>query len=238
MPMGDDNRRQVVPPAFWLVSLAFGLLFLMVGLAVGAAFLSRDVVVERPVEIERVVETKVEVPAGLTEAQKRQIRIGEDFLAAAAKPNVAYRESAVMPVLGKVRVLALMSDELDQHLSKEPFEREVAAALAAAGVAVSPVDGNSDDFNTTVFVIIELMVQDSTGNLVGELQLNINQTMLSFANGCYRKINVPTMTFGRTIAYGRDNFSKMPSVARELATEAAQVLLKADEVGRREAAGK
>ncbi len=237
MPTGDD-RRQAVPPAFWLVTSAFTLLSLMVGLALGAAFLSRDVVVERPVEVERVVETKVQVAASLTESQQRHIRIGEDFLAAAAKPNVAYRESAVMPILGKVRVVALMSDDLSGHLSKEPFERDVSAALSAAGVAVSEVDGSSDDFNTTVFIIIELMVQESTGNLVGEIQVNINQTMLSFANGCYRKINVPTMSFGRTIAYGRDNFHKIPSVAGELAKEAGAVLMKADEVGRREAAGR
>jgi len=228
-----------VPPAYWLVSSALAALFLVFGLAIGAVFLARDVVVERPVEVERIVERKVEMAATLTEGQQRKLNIGEAFLAAVEKPNVAYRETAVMPTLGKVKVVVLMSEDLATHLSRQPFEREVAAALAESGVSVSKLsDKEEEDFNTTVFVVVELMVQDSTGNLVGEIQLNVNQTMLAFAGGVYRKINVPTMSFGRTVAYGRDNFDKLPVIAGRIAKDVATVLLKADEVGRRETAGK
>jgi hypothetical protein len=107
----------------------------------------------------------------------------------------------------------------------------VEKGLRDAGLHVVPSDSNANDFCTTVFVVFDLMFQDKGTCLVGDVRLNINQTILCLSDDVWRKCNVTTTSYGTTISYGSDNYAKIVDVASALAPEAGRVLMKADEIG-------
>jgi hypothetical protein len=75
------------------------------------------------------------------------------------------------------------------------------------------------------------MFRDNKTLLVGDVRLNLNQTLLCYSDEVWRKCNVTTCSTGTTIYYGSDNFAKIVDVAAALAPEAGKVLRKADEIG-------
>jgi hypothetical protein len=71
--------------------------------------------------------------------------------------------------------------------------------------------------------------------LIGDVRLNINQTMLCYTGDVWRKSNVMTAGFGTTISYGTEKYLAIIDVAGDLCPDIAKVLIKADEIGRAQA---
>ena len=128
-----------------------------------------------------------------------------------------------------------MSDDLNARVPRSSVQAKVEQRLREAGITVLPNDAEASDFNTTVFVIFDVMVQDKTGMLIGDVRLNINQTMLCYTGDVWRKSNVMTAGFGTTISYGTEKYLAIIDVAGDLCPDIAKVLIKADEIGRAQA---
>ena len=228
-----DWRR--LPAVFWAALSIFVLLAMLVGLVLGGLLFPRSFKVEVPVEVVRTIEKPVNVPEPLTADQTSWMKEMGAALTAYNAPSVAYLETAVMPLRNKVKVDVLMSDDLNARVPRSSVQAKVEQRLREAGITVLPNDAEASDFNTTVFVIFDVMVQDKTGMLIGDVRLNINQTMLCYTGDVWRKSNVMTAGFGTTISYGTEKYLAIIDVAGDLCPDIAKVLIKADEIGRAQA---
>lgn len=228
-----DWRR--LPAVFWAaLSVILGL-SLLVGLVLGGLLFPRSFKVEVPVEVVRTVEKTVKVPVPLEAKQEWWMKEMDSAFAAANSPEVSYLETAVMPLRRKVKVAVLMSDDLDARVPRSSVQAKLEQRLREAGIEVLPDEAPAADYNTTIFAIFDVMVQDKTGLLIGEVRLNINQTMLCYSGDTWRKSNNMTAGFATTISVGRDNAHELIEAAGKLCPEVAKVLLKADEIGRSQA---
>ncbi len=221
-----------LPTFYWAALAALLIMSTVVGLALGGLLFSHEVRVEVPVEVVRTVDRVVERPNQLDAEQEQWLKMMRPCLDAMRAPSVGYLETAVMPFRNKVKVVVLMSDEISERVPRTAVQSKVEQALRDGGVEVLATDAQSGDFNTTVFVVFDLMFQDKSGIVVGEVRLNINQSLLCFADDVWRKCNVTTSSCGTTVSYGSDNYGKIVEAAGSLAPEVATVLRKADEIGR------
>jgi hypothetical protein len=228
-----DWRR--LPAVFWAALAVFTFLAGLVGLVLGGLLFPRAVKVEVPVEVVRTVEKPVTVPERLTADQESWMKEMKPALAAVNSPSVGYLETAVMPLRNKVKVGVLMSDDLNVRVPRSSVQAKVEQRLREAGIEVLPDEAPAADYNTTIFVIFDVMVQDKTGMLIGEVRVNINQTMLCYSGDAWRKSNLMTAGFATTISYGTEKYPAIVDVAGDLCPEVAKVLIKADEIGRAQA---
>jgi len=224
-----DLRR--LPAIVWVSFLALIIVSGVVGLALGGLLFAREVKVEVPVEVVRTVERVVEKPAALDAEQENWMKMMKPAFEAFTAPSVGYLETAVMPFRNKVKVSVLMSDEINTYVPRSAVQSRVEQALREAGLEVVPLDAKDAEFSTTAFVVFDLMFRDNMTLLVGDVRLNLNQTLLCYSDEVWRKCNVTTCSTGTTIYYGSDNFGKIVDVAAALAPEAGKVLRKADEIG-------
>jgi hypothetical protein len=224
-----DLRR--LPAIIWVSLLALIIMAGVVGLALGGLLFAREVKVEVPIEVVRTVDRVVEKPAALDAEQEYWMKMMKPAREAFEAPNAGYLETAVMPLRNKVKVSVLMSDEINAFVPRSAVQARVEQALREAGLEVVPLDAKDIEFSTTAFVVFDLMFRDNKTLLVGDVRLNLNQTLLCYSDDVWRKCNVTTCSTGTTIYYGSDNFAKIVDVAAALAPEAGKVLRKADEIG-------
>lgn len=224
-----DLRR--LPAIVWVSFLALVIVAGVVGLAIGGLLFAHEVRVEVPVEVVRTVDRVVEKPAPLDPEQEYWMKMMKPAREAFTSPSVGYLETAVMPFRNKVKVSVLMSDEINAYVPRSAVQSRVEQSLREAGLEIVPLDSKDVEFCTTSFVVFDLMFRENRSGLVGEVRLNINQTLLCSSDDVWRKCNVTTCSTGTTIDYGADNFAKLVDVAAALAPEAGKVLRKADEIG-------
>jgi len=220
-----------LPAIVWASFLALTTVAGVVGLAIGGLLFPQEVRVEVPVEVVRTVDRIVEKPAELDPEQEQWMKMMKPAHEAFTAPSVGYLETAVMPLRNKVKVSVLMSDEINAYVPRSAVQSRVEQALREAGLEIVPVDSKDTEFSTTAFVVFDLMFQDNNSLLVGDVRLNLNQTLLCYSDEVWRKCNVTTCSTGKTIYYGSDNFAKIVDVAASLAPEAGHVLRKADKIG-------
>jgi len=225
-----DWRR--LPLSFWAAFIALVGVSGVVGLALGGLLFARELRVEVPIEVVKTVERVVEKPMVYSADQEYWMKMMAPALQAMKSPSVGYLETAVMPFRNKVKVVVLMSDEINEKVPRSAVQVRVEQALSQAGLSVVARDSSENEFCTTVFVVFDLMFQNKGTSLVGDVRLNINQTLLCLSDDIWRKCNVTTNSTGTTVSYSSENFAKLVDVAAALAPEAGKVLIKADEIGK------
>lgn len=224
-----DWRR--LPLIFWIAFGALAMVAGILGLAIGGLVFAREVRVEVPVEVVKTIDRVVEQPAVLTSDQQWWVRMMAPAREAMISPSVGYLETSVMPLRNKVKVMVLMTDAINERVPRSAVQSKVEHALRDAGLEVIPAESQEAGFNTTVFMVFDLMFQEKGTLLVGNVRLNVNQTLLCYSDDVWRKCNVTTASYATTISYGSDNHAKIVEVAAALVPEAANVLRKADEIG-------
>jgi len=229
-------RTRGLSPVIWILGVFFVFIAGILGLVLGAWLIPREVQVERPVEVVQTVEKIVKVPVELTSDQVLGLKEHALAMSAARTPNVAYMETAVMPCFNRVKVSVLMSDTINEKVPRDGLRVAVEAALREGGIEVIPFEDKRTDFNTTVFVVMDVLFQDGSGIMIGDVKLNLNQTVLCYTGDVWRKSNITMHSYGTTISYGSANYEKIPGVAAGMAKEAATVLRKADKIGQAQAA--
>jgi hypothetical protein len=214
-------------PILWLFWFAGTL---VVGVVVGRLAFPSIKVVEHPVEVVKTVEVPTPTTATLTltDEQKEALFERARMKDAAEATQIAFGPGSIMPLRNRVRVIVVGNEAILAKVSKEDIQRRVEAAFRAKGLEVIDITAPSGGWNTTAFANLELMVQEDSPTIVGTVQLRINQTLICYGEGVWRKANVMTNEYSMTISYGALNYGKIPEIYDGLAASAADDLLKAD----------
>lgn len=220
---------QQTHPVLWVFWFAGTL---VVGVVIGRQAFPAVKVVERPVEIVKTIEVParaVQAPVGVLSTEHKDALFEQKRMQEAANsPQIAFGPTAIMPLRNRVRVIVVGPEAIFAKISRDEVQRRVEEAFRAKGLEVVDISAPSGSWNTTAFANLELMAQEDSPMIVGTVQLRINQTLICFSDGSWRKANVMANDYSMTISYGTLNYGKIPEIYDGLAAAAAADLLKAD----------
>lgn len=216
-------------PVLWVFWFAGTL---VVGILIGRVAFPEVKVVERPVEVVKTVVAPAAarpVPEGILSAEHKDALLEQTRMQEAANSTqIAFGPTAIMPLRNRVRVIVVGSEAIFAKVSKDEVQRHVEEAFRAKGLEVLDIAAPSGSWNTTAFANLDLMVQEDSPMIVGTVQLRINQTLICFSDGVWRKANFMANEYSMTISYGTLNYGKIPEIYDGLAAAAAADMLKAD----------
>jgi hypothetical protein len=186
-------------------------------------------VVDRPVEVIRTVERRVDVPAVLT---KEQVEATEYL----KQRNDAYlREvgsgsTALLPVLEKkIKVYVFLDDVLKRSISEGSVRARVEAVLRRNGFIILPED--SKDFaNTIINAGIYRADAESLTEISGSIGLTVYQYAIISGGGIQKHAWLSPVRYDNPLHFGSANFYMLPAKFEEYATQASNDLLKAGQL--------
>jgi hypothetical protein len=181
------------------------------------------------VEVVRVVEKRVEVPALLTAEQTE----AWDYFKQRKDANlreIGVEATALLPALEKkVKVFVYLDDVLKRSISVEAVRARIEAVFIRNGFTVLP--GDSKDFaNTIINAGISRADADSTTEIAGEIGLVVYQYALISGFGIQKQAWVIPVRYENSLKFGSTHFYQLPAKFEEYATRAAADLLKAGEL--------
>ena len=220
---------QQTHPILWIFWFAGTL---VVGVLLGRVVFPEVKVVDRRVEVVKPVEVPAAAapaPAGILSTEHKDALLEQTRMQeAASAPQIAFGPAAIMPLRNRVRVIVVGPEAIFTKVSKDAVQRRVEEAFRAKGLEVVDVAAPPGAWNTTAFANLELMAQEDSPMIVGTVQLRINQTVICFSDGVWRKANLMANDYSMTISYGTLNYGKIPEIYDGLVASAADDLLKAD----------
>jgi hypothetical protein len=251
MPVPVASGRRRVPPAQALVSspqamgskpsgwawIAGGVtLGALVGLLTTLLFpqvvlVDRPVekIVDRPVEVIRTVEKRVEVPAALTAVQLEAIEFAkkkED----AFRREVGWGATSMVPVFDK-KIRVIVNSQADQGaVSIESIRARVESVLRRNGFVVVSESDNTQFASTIVIASLLCVDSKNEDQLSGHVAAEVKQYMFVAGGGIMKQAWVTMSEYDMTIQFGSLNFHKIPGLFDDLAVRASNDLLKAGEL--------
>ena len=216
-------------PVLWVFWFAGTL---VVGVLLGRVAFPEVKVIDRRVEVVKTVEVPAAATpatAGLLSSEHKDALLEQTRMQEAANSTqIAFGPTAIMPLRNRVRVIVVGPEAIFTKVSKEEVQRRVEQGFRAKGLEVVDISAPSGSWNTTAFANLELMAQEDAPMIIGTVQLRINQTMICFSDGVWRKANYMANDYSMTISYGTLNYGKIPEIYDGLVAAAAADLLKAD----------
>lgn len=186
-------------------------------------------IVEKPVEVIKTVERRVEVPAVLTPSQLEAL----DFVQKrddAFKRDVGFGSSSIVPVFDKKVKVFVYSQASESAVSSSSIRARVESVLRRDGFLVIPESDESEFASTTVIASLDCVERKDGEQITGSINLAINQYGL-FAGGKIQKQAWVTMTrHGMSVQFGANNFYKIPALFDDFAVKASNDLLKAGQL--------
>ena len=186
-------------------------------------------IVDRPVEVIRTVEKRVEVPAALTAVQLEAIEFAkkkED----AFRREVGWEATSMVPVFDK-KIRVIVSSQADQGaVSIESIRARVESVLRRNGFVVV---SESDPIQTPSTVMIASLLCADPKNedqLSGHVGVEVKQYMFVAGGGIVKQAWVTVTDYGMAIQYGSLYFHQVPGLFDDLAVRASNDLLKAGEL--------
>ena len=249
VPVASGRRR--VPPAPALVSppqamgsKSSGWTWIAGGVTLGAlvglltthlfpqvVLVDRPVekIVDRPVEVIRTVEKKVEVPAALTAVQMEAIDFAkkkED----AFRREVGWGATSMVPVFDK-KIRVVVSSQADPGaVNIESIRARVESVLRRNGFVVI-TESDTTQFASTLLVANLLCVDPKNeSQLSGYISVEVKQYMFVAGGGIMKQAWVSMGDYEFTLQYGSLNFHQIPGLFDDLAVRASNDLLKAGEL--------
>jgi hypothetical protein len=212
--------------AFWFAGI------LVVGVLIGRLAFPEVKFVDRRVEVVKTVETQVAAPApavGILSTEHKDALSEQSRMQEAAQATqIAFGPTAIMPLRNRVRVIVIGPEAIFTKVSRDEVQRRVEEGFRSKGLEVVDIAAPSGSWNTTAFANLELMMQEDSPMIVGSVQLRINQTLVCFSDGVWRKANFMANDYSMTISYGTLNYGKIPEIYDGLVAAAAADLIKAD----------
>jgi len=182
----------------------------------------KEKIVEKPVEVIRTVEKIVEVPAELTDLQKNGAIVLNGILEASSR-KTGIDATAVYPATDKkIKVIVSFAGQEDKFISKPEIAARVESIFRRNGFTVYNEDGPYCE--TLVFIIVNLISTNNEKTLVGALHVNIDQYVMGFAGGLWKKSAVTTSSRGTTISFGSSHYYEIPSLIERYAVQACNDL--------------
>ena len=186
-------------------------------------------IIDRPVEVIRTVERRVDVPAVLTASQLQAL----DFVQKrddAFKREVGFGPSSIVPVFDKKVRVFVNSQASESAVSSSSIRARVESVLRRDGFQVIPESDESEFASTTIVASLDCVALKDGEQIAGSINLAVNQYGL-FAGGRIQKQVWVTMTrYGMSIQYGANNFYKIPALFDDFAVKASNDLLKAGQL--------
>lgn len=232
---------QQTHPVLWVFWFAG---VLVVGVLIGRVAFPEVKVVEQRVEVVKTVEAPAasalaQPSGGLLSAEHKDALLEQTRMKEAANaPQIAFGPTAIMPLRNRVRVIVVGPEAIFAKVPKDEVQRRVEQAFRAKGLEVVDISAPAGSWNTTAFANLELMVQEDSPLIVGTVQLRINQTLICFSDGVWRKANFMANDYSMTISYGTLNYGKIPEIYDGLVAAAAEDLFKADGKQQQQASGR
>ena len=179
-----------------------------------------DRIVEKPVE--KIVEKIVEVPAKLTDLQKNGAIILDGILDASSR-NLGVNATAVYPPSDKkIKVIVVGSDVSFLYISKSEITARIESIFRRNGFTVYNEDGPYCE--NLIIANVGLLSSNNGHTLAGDLRVEIEQVVMGFAGGMWKKSLVITGSYGNVISYGSDHYYKIPSLIEGFAVQACNDL--------------
>lgn len=171
-------------------------------------------------EVIRTVEKTIEVPAQLTDFQKAsEVILSNIFEAESHKIGIG--ATAVYPATkNKVKVIVMGHSDVFKFISESEITARVESVFRRNGFTVE--DGPYCE--TFIVVLINLIPSDDKTVLAGGVDVKIEQEIMGFAGGLWKKSSVITSRYGKAITYGSRNYYKIPLLIESLAIEACNDL--------------
>lgn len=251
VPAPAASGRRRVPPAPSLVSptqatgpKSSGLAWIAGGVTLGAlvglltthlfpqvVLVDRPVekIVDRPVEVIRTIENRVEVPAPLTAAQREAIEF-------AKKKEDAYRRetgwgaTSMVPVFDKKVRVAVRSQADKGAVNIESIRARVESVFRRNGFEVV-TETDTNQFASTIVIANLLCVDANDENQIsGHVSVEVKQYVFVSGGGIMKQAWVSMSEYEMTIRYGSLNFHLIPGLFDDFAVRASNDLLKAGEL--------
>ena len=186
-------------------------------------------IVEKPVEVIRTVDRRVDVPAVLTAFQLDAVALA-NARADALKREVGWRATSMVPVFDKKVRVVVNSQAENGAVSIESIRARVESNLRRNGFEVIS-ESNNTEFASTI-VIANLLCVDpkDRDQIAGHIGLTVKQFVLVAGGGLHKQSWVTMNDYGVTLLYGSKNFYKIPSLFDDLTVEASHDLLKAGQL--------
>ncbi len=193
-------------------------------------------VIEKPVEVVRVVEKRVDVPAELTDQQKASITFARRLF----DPKQRKSGVSLFKISDRVKVIGGLSGSGASLVSEGRVLAKVESAFRNQGFKV--LSNESKEYPYTVVRVGGVYLENKSGNdsvlgVSGSYEIELLQPLICFSpddtsgpDGCVIKIG-NVVIYGRSGAlnYGVNNIAKIPEVYEGIAEEAANDLRKAQD---------
>jgi hypothetical protein len=193
-------------------------------------------VVEKPVEVIRVVEKRIEVPAKLTNEQNYSLLFADRLLDPKQhKPGIS-----LFRLSDKVKVIGGLSGSGLRHVPEARIVARVEAAFRNQGFRVLPKD--STEYPYTVARIRGVFLENKLGDasllgVSGSYELELQQPIVCFnphdtigLDKCVIKTgNAIVFERSGTLNYGINNVDKITEIYGRISEEAANALRKAQD---------
>ena len=188
-----------------------------------------DKIVDRPVEVVRTVEKRVEVPTALTAAELEAIEFAkkkED----AFRREIGWGAKSMVPVFDK-KIKVVVSSQADQGaVNIESIRARVESVFRRNGYVLISETDPIQSASTIVIASLSCVDGKNENQLSGYVALEVKQRMLVVGGGIMKQAWVAVNDYGMTIQYGRLNFHQVPGLFDDLAVRASNDLLKAGEL--------
>ncbi len=188
-----------------------------------------DRVVEKPVEVVRTVEKRVDVPAMLSAVQVEAI----DFARArddAIKREVGWAATAMVPVFDKKVRVVVRSLVAEEAVSADAVRARVESVLRRNGFQVITESDNSEFASTILIASLQCADPKDTDQISGQLSLTVMQYVLVSGGGIQKRAWVTMNDYNYTLHYGSLNFHKIPERFDDFAIRASNDLMKAGQL--------
>ena len=193
-------------------------------------------IVEKPVEVIRTVEKRVETPASLTEQQAAAILFTKRLF----DPNERKVGMSLFKLSDRVKVVGGFEGEGAHRLSDRLILARVETAFRQQGFKVLTKD--SKEYPYTLVRVGGVFLENKYGDgtvvgVSGSYEMELLQPLICFSSydqsgpdKCVIKVgNMKLYERGGTLNYGINNLNKVPDVSQRIAEEGANDLRKAQD---------
>jgi hypothetical protein len=188
-----------------------------------------DRIVEKPVEVVRTLEKRVEVPAMLSPSQIEAI----DFARArndANKREVGWAATSMIPVFDKKVRVVVRSLVAEDAVSVDTVRARVESVLRRNGFQVITEADTSEFAGTILIASLKCADPKDTDQISGQLSLTVMQYVSLSGGGIQKRAWVTTNDYDYTLHYGSLNFHKIPERFDDFAIRASNDLMKAGQL--------
>jgi len=183
-------------------------------------------IVDRPVEVIRTVEKRVEVPAALTAVQLEAIEFAkkkED----AIRREVGWGATSMVPVFDKKIRVVVTSQADKKGVSTESIRARVESVVRRNGFQVVAEADNNEFASTVLIAGLACVDSKEVDQISGRISVEVKQYMFIAGGDIQKQAWVTVNDYGGTLRYYPSNYYQIPGLFDDIAVRACNDLLKA-----------